>query len=190
MSVDSSKIKKSIVSISFSGKKKRWTSIKFKQSYQPPNSNDIVEETPTFKSNMAIHADLQRAVDRFKVHMIIRCGFAEPVDRLGKLIDREYFNEHLFEADARFMDCEVTGILITTKIDLTGFQIIGTHTTVDGQIVKLKSPVISTLKKAEGEGYNYPLQAEADEDLDSLVLEALELMKGKGAHSSQLSLAV
>lgn len=190
MSVDSSKIKKLVKSITFSGKKTKWTSIKYGASYQPRDQNDIVDEEPIFKSNMVRHADFERAMDRFKVHLMVRCGFAEPLDKFGKLIDREYFNEHLFESDARFQDVQVTGILVTTKKDLTGFQIVGSDTTVDGQIVKLKSPVISTIVKPEGEGYNYPLQSLADEDLDSLVLEALEFMKGKGAASSQLSIAI
>src|ERR1700723_3300889 len=160
----SSRVPKNIKSIMFSGKKVKWTAIKFASSFQPDNQNDVITETPTFKSDMVRHPDFDRAMDRFKVHLMIRCGFAEPLDRLGKPIDRTYFNEHLFEDDPKFSDVEITGIIITTKKDLTGFQILGTAFTVDGQQVKLKSPVISTLKIDEG--YNYPLQSIVDEDLD------------------------
>lgn len=185
----SSKIPKNIKSIIFSGKKTKWTSIKFDSSFQPQGQNDVVTETPTFKSDMLRHPDFERSMDRFKVHIMIRCGFAEPIDRLGKPIDRTYFNEHLFEDDPRFSDVEITGIIITTKKDLTGFQILGTAFTVDGAAVKLKSPVISTLKKAEGEGYNYPLQTIVDEDLDTVLLEALSFMQYKSANQ-QLRMAV
>lgn len=185
----SSKIPKNIKSIIFSGKKTLWTSIKFASMFQPDNQNDIVTETPTFKSDMSRHGDFDRSMDKFKVHLMVRCGFAEPIDRLGKPIDRTYMNEFLYEDDPRFSDVEITGIIITSKKDLTGFQILGTAYTVDGQQVKLKSPAISTLKKAEGEGYNYPLQTIADEDLDNVLLEALSFMQYKSANN-QLKLAV
>lgn len=185
----SSKIARNIKSIMFSGKKTKWTSIVFASSFQPRDQNEVVEEIPTMKSNMLIHPDFKRAMDRFKVHLMVRCGFAEPIDRLGKPIDRAYFNEHLFEDDPRFMDVEITGLIITTRKDITGFQILGTSTTVDGQKVKLKSPPISTLAKPEGEGYNYPLRELFDEDADTAILEAKEFMNYKSA-STQMRMAV
>lgn len=189
MSIDSSKIKKNIKSIMFSGKNGKWTAIKYSSSFQPQGQNDVVAEEPTFKSDMIRHADFERAMERFKVHLIVRCGFAEPVDRLGKIIDKEYFDEFLYEDDPRFSDVTIQGIIITTKKDVTGFQIVGTAHTVDGQIVKLKSPVISTLKKADGEGHNYPLLELADEHLDTLLLEAGEFLRYKSGNA-QLRMAV
>lgn len=185
----SSKIPKNIKSIILSGKKVKWTAIQFASSFQPKDQNEVVDENPTFKSNMSRHPDFDRAIDRLKVHLMIRSGFAEPVDRLGKPINKEYFDEHLFEDDPRFSDCEVTGILVTTKKELTGFQIIGISTTIDGQNVKFKSPAISTLKKSEGEGYNYPLLELFDEHMDTLLLEALSYMQYKSANQ-QLRMAV
>lgn len=187
--MDSSKIKKNIKSITFSGKKVKWTTIKFEQNFQPQGQNDTIDEAPTFKSNMARHPDFDRAMEKFKAHLLIRCGFAEPVDRLGKPIEASYFTNHIYEDDQRFEGVEITGIIFTTKKDQTGFQIIGTHTTEDGQIVKLKSPVISTLKKQDGEGYNYPLLAFADEHKDTLELEALEFLRYKSSNN-QLKLAM
>ncbi len=184
----SSKIPKSIKSIMFTGKKVKWTSIKFGQTFQPRDQNEVVEEQPTFKSNMSRHPDFNRALEVFKPHLLIRCGFADPVDRLEQPITAEWFLEHLYEDDNRFEGVEITGIIFTTKKDQTGFQIVGTHTTVDGQIVKLKSPAISTLKKADGEGYNYPLIAYVDEQIDNLTLEANEYMKYK-SNSSQLRIS-
>lgn len=185
----SSKIPKNIKSIMFSGKKTLWTAIQFASSFQPRDQNEVVDELPTMRSNMQRHPDFNRAMDRLKVHLMVRCGFAEPVDRLGKPIDRTYFQDHLFEDDQRFNDVEITGLIITTKKDMTGFQILGIATTIDGQKVKLKSPPISTLAKAEGEGYNYPLRELFDEDADSCVLEAKEYMAYKSANT-QLRMAV
>lgn len=185
----SSKIPKSIKSLTLSGKKTKWTSIQFSSSFQPQGQNDVVEETPTFKSNMSRHADFDRAIDRLKVHLMIRSGFAEPVDKFNKPITKEYFDGHLFEDDPRFSDCEVTGIIVTTKKDLTGFQIIGISTTADDQNVKFKSPPISTLKKSEGEGYNYPLLDLFDEHMDTLLLECKEYMAYKSSNQ-QLRMAV
>jgi hypothetical protein len=183
--MDSSKIRKTISSITFSGK---WTTIKFGQSFQPKDQNEVIQETPTFKSNMSRHPDFERAMDRFKVHLITRSmPFVKPDDKNGKLIDKKYFDEHLFEDDPRFMDVVVTGIIITTKKDMSGFQILGTTSTVDDQIVKLKSPVISLLR-SDG-GYNYPLLMLADEHLETLKLEALEYLNYK-SNSQQLKLAV
>lgn len=188
MSIDSSKIKKNIKSIIFSGKKTKWTTIKFGQSFQPKGQNDVIDEEPTFKSNMSRHPDFNRAMEIFKPHLLIRCGFAEPVDRLGEPITMEYFTEHIYEDDPRFEGIEITGVIITTKKDQTGFQILGTHTTVDGQVVKLKSPSISTLSKAEGEGYNYPLISYIDEQLDTLLIECQEYMKYK-SNSTQMKIS-
>lgn len=182
--MDSSKIKKTIKSISFSGK---WTTIKFGQSFQPRDQNDVIDEQPTFKSNMSRHPDFDRAMDRMKVHLIIRCGFSNADTRLNQPIDKAFFDEHLFEDDPRFSDVVVTGIIVTTKKDLSGFQILGTAHTVDGQIVKLKSPVISLLK-TDG-GYNYPLITLAEEHLSTLELEALEYLKYK-SNSKQLKLDI
>lgn len=189
MATDSSKISKNIKSIMFSGKKTKWTSIQFSSSFQPKDQNEVVDETPTFKSNMSRHPDFCRAMDRMKVHLILRYGFAEPVDRLGKPITKEYFDEHLFEDDPRFSDVEVTGLIVTTKKDQTGFQIIGKQLTVDGFLAPLKCSPISTLKKQQGEGYNYPLIELFDEHIDTLILEAKEYMKYKSSNQ-QLRMAV
>lgn len=186
----SNKIPKNIKNIMFTGKKTKWTQIQFHSSFQPRGENEVIDEIPTVKSNMSRHADFNRAMDRMKVHLMIRCGFAEPKDRLGKkLIDKSYFDEHIFEDDPRFNEVEVTGIIVTTKKDLTGFQILGTSTTIDGQTVKLKSPPISTLAKAEGEGYNYPLRELFDEHMDTLILEAKEFLAYKNS-SMQMKMAM
>lgn len=186
----SSKIPKSIRSIIFSGKKTKRTFITIQENYQPQGENEVIEDNPTYRSTRSRHPDFTRAMDRFKVHIMVRCGFAEPFDRLDKkIIDSQYFADHLFEDDERFSNVEITGIIVTTKREMTGFQILGTHFTEDGQIVKLKSPVISTLKKADGEGYNYPLLSLCDEHVDTLMLEAQEFLKGKSANN-QLKIAI
>lgn len=185
----SSKIARNIKSIMLTGKKTKWTAIQFASSFQPKDQNEVVDEIPTIRSNMNRHADFDRAMDRFKVHLMVRCGFAEAVDKLNKPIDKAYFDEHLFEDDPRFSDVEITGFIVTTKKDQTGFRILGIATTIDGQKVKLKSPPISTLAKAEGEGYNYPLRELFDEHADTALLEAKEFMNYKSANT-QMRMAV
>lgn len=185
MSTDSSKIKKTIKSITFSGK---WTTIKFGQSFQPRDQNDVVEEQPTFKSNMSRHPDFERAMQRLKVHYMLRLlDFLKPEDGDGKIMDQKYFEEHKYEDDARFENVEITGIIITTKKDMSGFQILGRIETNDGQVSKPKSPVISLLK-TDG-GYNYPLLTLADEHIETLKLEALEYLNYK-SNSQQLKMSL
>lgn len=185
--MDSSKIKKNITSITFDGK---YTIIGFGQSFKPQGQNEIINEIVPFKSDMERHADFTRAMDKFKAHLILRSlPFVEFKDSLGKAIDKEWFDKHLYENDPRFMDVEVTSVIITTKKDVTGFQINGYTKTVDDQIVRLKSPVISTIRLAAGEGYNYPLLELADEHLDTVLLEAKEFLNYKSANG-QLKLAI
>lgn len=183
--MDSSKIKKTVKSITFSGK---WTTIKFGQSFQPRGQNDVVDEQPTFKSNMSRHPDFDKAMQRLKVHLIIRSlPFVKPDDKFNKLIDKAYFDEHLYEDDPKFMDVEVTGIILTTKKDTSGYQILGKVEGVDGSITKLKSPPISLIK-IDG-GYNYPLMDLAEEHFGALEIEAKEYLNYK-SNSPQLKLGL
>jgi hypothetical protein len=186
----SSKIPKNIKSIIFSGKKTKRTFITVQENYLPNGENEVIEDNPTYRSTRSRHPDFTRAMDRFKVHIMVRAGFAQPFDRFDKkVIDAQYFADHLFESDDRFSNVEITGIIVTTRKETTGFQILGTYFTEDGEMIKLKSPVISTLKKAEGEGYNYALLVLAEEHLDTLMLEAQEYLKGKSANN-QLKIAI
>lgn len=173
--MDSSKIKKEIRSIIFVSETK--TIIKYQASFQPLNHNKVVDEELPLKSNMERHDDFNRAMARFKVHLMVRAELVEPKDRLGKVITKEYFDDHIFEEDDRFAGIDVESIIFTTKTDTTSFQIVGTKTTEDGEVIHLKSPVISTLTLADG--YNYPLRLLADEHKETLLLEAQEFLKYK-----------
>lgn len=173
--MDSSKIKKDIRSIIFVSATK--TTIKHKADFQPNNHNKPVDEEITIKSNMERHDDFVRALDRFKVHLMVRSELVEPLDRLGMSITKEYFDDHIFEEDDRFSGVEVEGVIFTTLTDTSSFQIIGSKTTEDGEVIKLKSPVISTLTLESG--YNYPLRLLADEHKETLLLEAQEFLKYK-----------
>lgn len=181
----SSKIPKNISSITFDGK---YTTITFGQNFQPIDQKDAVTEVVPFTSDMLRHDDFNRAMDKFKAHLILRSfSFVKFEDRLGKVIEKPWFDEHLYEDDPRFTDVEVKGIIITTKKDLTGFQIVGSTKSIDDQIVKLKSPVISTLK-LDG-GYNYPLLDLAQVHLETLLTEAREFLNYKSGNG-QLRIAV
>jgi len=175
MSLDSTKIKKDIRSIIFKSETK--TVITHKVNFTPNNHNKAVKEELPLKSNMERHDDFNRAMEKFKVHLLVRSEFAEPTDRLDKVIDSGYFTDHIYEVDDRFKGIDVIGIIFTNKEDTTSFQILGKKTTEDGEVINLKSPVISTLTLPEG--YNYPLRVIADEHKETLLLEAQEFLKYK-----------
>lgn len=182
--MDSSKIKKDIRAIMFVSDTK--TVITFNEKFTPNQHNKAVKETHQLISNMDRHEDFNRAMAKMKVHLMVRSQFAEPVDRLGLPIQQAYFADHIFEDDERFKGIDVKGIIFTTKDDTTSFQILGTKTTTDGEIIQLKSPVISTIKLPDGVGvYNYPLLVLGDEHKETLLLEALEF---KNYKSSALTL--
>lgn len=178
MATDSSKIKKDIRSIIFVSE--TITIITHKSNFTPNNHNQAVKEEIPLRSNMARHDDFNRAMAKMKVHLMIRCQFMEALDRLGMVIEAPYFNEHIFEDDERLKGITVKGVIFTTKEDTTSFQVIGQKLTTDGQIIPLKSPVISTIGLPEGEKvYNYPLRVFADEHKETLLLEAQEFLKYK-----------
>lgn len=183
--MDSSRIKKTISAIYFKGES---TIIHFSQSFQPQGQNDVIKEQPIFKSDLGRHADFERARDKFKTHFILSSlPFIKPDDITGKLIDKEWFDEHLYETHPNFMDVNVLGIIITTKNDQSGFQIIGEVINGDNNPSRWKCPVINLLE-IDG-GFNYPLITLADEHLDTILLEADEWLKYK-SDNPQLKLAV
>lgn len=176
--MDSSKIKKDIRSIIFVSESR--TIITHKSNFTPANHNQAVKEEIPLKSNMTRHDDFNRAMDKFKVHLMVRSQFMEPLDRLGMSIESAYFTDHIFEDDERLKGIKVKAIIFTTKEDTTSFQIIGSKMTTDGELIPLKSPVISTIKLPEGENvYNYPLIVLADEHKETLLLEAQEFLRYK-----------
>lgn len=173
--MDSSKIKKDIRSIIFVSDK--ITIISFRSNFTPNNHNHAVKEEIPLKSNMERHNDFNRAMDRFKVHLMVRSELVDAIDRTGLPIDETFFSEHIFEEDERFKGVDVKGVIFTTKEDTTSFQVIGSKTTEDGEVISLKSPVISTLTLTDG--YNYPLRVLADEHKETLILEAKEFLNYK-----------
>lgn len=179
MATESSKIPKRISAIYFKGGS---TVIHYQEQFSPNGQNEVVKETKIFKSNLPRHDDLSRAMERFVVHMIVRAlPFVKPDDIANKLIDKDWFDNHLYEDHPNFMDGKVTGVIITTKEDNTGFYVIGELETVDDQKVKLKSPPISTLQ-LEAPQYNYPLRSLAEEHLNTLLLEVQEFIKYKSSN--------
>jgi hypothetical protein len=183
--MDSSKIKKSISSITFDGTR---TVITFAQNFTPTGQKEAITETVPFHSDMLRHGDFNRAMENFKAHWVLRSlPFVKFEDRLGKVIDKKYFDDHLYEDDPRFSEVEVKSVIITTKKDVTGFQINASIASVDDEFSKWKCPVISTLK-LDG-GYNYPLLEIAKEHLETLLLEAQEFLNYKSANG-QLRMAV
>lgn len=171
------------------GKKKSFTTIHVSAKYTPEKENDIATISFPLKNTMARKGSFDRAMDKMKVHLLVRLGFAEPVDRLGKPIEAEYFNEHIFEDDPRFEGIDITGIVITTKNDSTGFKIMGTQTTEDGAIAKLTSPVISTIIGSEG--WNYPLAKFAVTHLSDAIEEAKDYIeKSQVMSRAQLKIAI
>jgi hypothetical protein len=181
----SSKQKKSISAIYFKGDR---TIVHFTQTFQPQGQNDVVKEQPIFKSDLGRHADFERARDKFKTHFILSAlPFVKPDDITGKLIDKEWFDQHLYETHPSFMDVEVLGIVVTTKTDQTSFYVIGEITNQFDQKTKFKGNVINLVHQEGGE--NYALRTLADEHLDTILLEAAEWLNYK-SNNPQLRIAV
>lgn len=180
----SSKIPKQIRAIMFNGEKS--TTVTLKERYKPAGSEDIIDETDPKESTQSRHPSFDRAMERMAVHAVVRSDFSDYNDWHGKLIDADWFDEHLYEDDPRFNSVKVRGIIITSKETVDSFQILITKTTEDGQDIKFKCPAISLIKV---EGWNYPLQALAQQHFETLLIEALEYRKGKSA-AGQLKLAL
>lgn len=181
----SSKQKKSISAIYFKGNR---TIVHFSQTFQPQGQNDVVKEQPIFKSDLGRHADFERARDKFKTHFILSSlPFVKPDDVTGKLIDKDWFDNHLYETHPAFMDVEVLGVVITTKLDQTSFYVIGEVTNQFEQKSKWKGNVIN-IKSSEGVN-EYALRILADVHLDTLLLEAQEWLNYK-SDNPQLRIAV
>lgn len=181
----SRKIPKNISSIEFDG---NYTVIGFNETFNPDGHSKPVDEVKKFRSNMARHADFERAMDKFKAHLILRAlPFVEFKDKLGKEITKKWFDDHLYEDDVRFMDVVITKVQVTTKKDLTGFKLIGFTMTVDDQKTPLSCYPISTIK-IDG-GYNYPLLDIFKEQTETLLSEAYEYLLYKSANG-QLRIAV
>ena len=133
------KTKMNIRSIMFTGADK--TVITYKSNFTPASHNTAVKELKTLKSNMARHDHFKNAMLPFKVHLMIRSQFAEPLDRLQCSIEAPFFTDFIYEDDERFKGISVKGIIFTTKENTTSFQIVGQKLTSDGEIIPLKSPV-------------------------------------------------
>lgn len=185
--LDSSKIKKNISSITFDGK---YTTIKFTQQFKPDGQNEVINEETPFTTDLLRHGDFNRAMEMFKSHLILRSfAFVEFKDRLGKDINKEWFDKHLYEDDKRFTEVEIKSFIITTKKDVTRFQLVGTTRSFDEEIVAIKSPPIDIIKKPVGEGYNYPLLDIFAAQVETLLTEAMEFLKYKNGNP-QLKLAM
>ena len=184
MSVTSSKIPRQIKAVIFKGEKH--TIVNYKERYKPAGTEEIINEEFPKKSDQPRHGDLNRAMERMKVHLILRCEFAKPLDKFEKALTPEWWKDHLYEDDPRFSNVKITGVIVTSKETIDTFQILGEVETLDKQIVKIKSPSISTIK---GEGNIYPLVDEAKLHLETLLLEADEYRKGKSS-LGQLKMAL
>jgi hypothetical protein len=183
--MDTTKIKKNISMITFDGK---YTTIKFQRSFTPDGQQDTVTEEVPFTSDMPRHGDFDKAMDKMRPHLLLRSfAFVEFKDRLSKDIDKKWFDEFLYEDDPRFEDVEIKSVIITTKKDVTGFQIVGTAFSIDDQPVNVKTPPISTLKLTEG--YNYPLLDIFKAQIETLLDEAIAFINYKSSNG-QLKLAM
>lgn len=183
--MDTSKIKRNISQITFDGK---YTTVKFTRLFTPAGQNDAVLEEIPFTSDMPRHKDFNNAMEAMKPHLLLRSfPFVEFKDRLGKDIDKKWFDEFLYEDDVRFGEINIESFIITTKKDVTGFQIVGIVYSLDDMPVKIKTPPISTIKLSEG--YNYPLLDIFGAQVETLLTEAIEYTNYKSANG-QLRLAV
>jgi hypothetical protein len=165
--------KTNISSIKF---KKDRTEIKFKTADQPRGYNEIVEEKNVKVSDLIRHADFVRALERFAPHLLIAGEFTDTFDRIKMPIDKLWFDEFRWKEDGRYEGVEVTGIIINGRDNIDGIQIIGYRLLSNGEQYPLKTPSISLLQ--ESEGTDYPLRDILSSQIETLLTEAEEWLKG------------
>ena len=150
------------------------TIIGYVENYQLRDSNSpSSDKIPGKTMDLPRHADFERAMDKLKPHLVIATGYAEPLDNLGNILTKDDFNEFFADKDnvpIAFKGLDVTGIIIQGKNAVDGVQILGTKTTDNGDVIKIKTGSIAL--KREAEGYNYPLVEILDEQIDYLLSEA------------------
>lgn len=161
--------------------KKETTILGFAESYQPRDANQVANETtPAREFDLPRHADFERAMDKMKPHLLIACEYQKPQDYNGNFLQKSHFDDYFADTDDeedRFGGLDMTAVIILGKNASDGVILCGTKTTSYGEVVKIKTPSISLVKSPDG--YNYPLLAILDAQLDTLLHEAEEYRSRK-----------
>lgn len=149
--------------------------IELNRSAASRNSEGVVNKNEKVLSDLQPHGDLLRAAEKMMPHILIAMEFAKPTyDVINKdfPIDKKWFDNFDFADDPRFEGITLTGVIVVGKEAADGIYLLGTKETANGGISKLKTPLISLLKDADG--YNYPLQNILDAQFETFVTEVLE----------------
>lgn len=149
--------------------------IELNKSTASRNEAGVVNKNEKSTSDLQPHGDLVRALEKLTPHLLIAMELADPeytlIDKTFPL-DKKWFDEFHWHEDPRFDGLTLTGVLVVGKEAADGIYLLGTKETSFGGLCKLKTPLISLLKEADG--LNYRLQDIIDAQFETLVTEAIE----------------
>lgn len=139
----------------------------FKQDEIGKNiAEDVFNAELSKKTSQKIHRDLENAFDAFIPHLMFSTQLIDKSVAIPTNIsDEDYFKKWHFEDDRRFDGIKITGIKTFGKHAVEGIYIYGHKKTEHGDIVELKSPLISFDHNPENK---YPLHVLASSSYETL----------------------
>lgn len=147
----------------------------------------LYDTEQTKKTTQEVHRDLIYAYDSCVPHLmfstqLIDKSVAIPAD----MEPEKYFKDWHWENDSRFDDIHVTGIKTFGKHAIEGIYLYGHKITEHGDVVELRSPLISLDRDPNN---NYPLHILFGAQIETLLFEIdAYLTNGKSVADNQLSM--
>jgi hypothetical protein len=147
--------------------------VTFEENFTESNYSNNV----TKKCSQIVHADLKKALDRLKIHMVIVCEQKEAEELLSELHRDDsdeamkYFEEFDTERLANYL---VTGFSIGGSDENQGVTLIGQKLLASGQVLNLISPFV---KYEDNDGYEFA--AELSSDIEAACYEVEQYLFGE-----------
>lgn len=170
--------------------KKNTVKVKFKTQEVPKGQVEESFDAELSKtSNQEAHRDLVHALDALTPHLLFRSELIDKSVAIPTSVkDEDYFLKWFWEDDARMKNFKITGIKTFGKHAVEGIYIFGHKETEFGDVVGLKSPLISLDHSEEN---NYPLHRILSSQMETLLDEIDKyLFEGKNVNTitNQLSM--
>lgn len=136
--------------------------VTFEENFTESNYTNTV----TKKCSQIVHADLKKALDRLKIHLVVICEQVEANEVLEK------FDEYNIEGLSGYL---VTGFSIGGSDENLGVTLIGQKLLASGQVLNLIAPFT---KYEDEDGYQFASELSADIEAACYEVEQY-LFKGK-----------
>lgn len=170
--------------------KKNTLKVKFNSTELGRGGLDEMYSTKQQKeTTQEAHHDLIYALDALTPHLLFRSELIDKSVAIPTSVkDEDWFLKFHWEDDKRFENFKITGIKTFGKNAVEGVYIYGHKQTEHGDIVELKSPLIS-LDRSENN--LYPLHVIFGSQIETLLTEINKyVFEGKNANSNQLKMAL